>query len=110
MASSEYLSTKSEKRAGKHPVKAAVYTGITYLATVVALVLPFICLSTPVTALMVMLATALLIIALFNYYYAIARGECFRKRFTEMAVLSFTVAGISFLIGYLLKLFTGIDS
>ena len=50
-----------------------------------------------------MLTMALIIIALFNYYYSVARGESFRKRFTEMAVLSFSVAGISFLIGYALK-------
>ena len=50
------------------------------------------------------------IIALFNYYYAVARGESFKKRFLEMAILSFTVAGISFLIGYALKTLTGIDA
>ena len=38
MASSEYLSTKSEGDDKKHPVKAAVYTGIAYLITVVSLV------------------------------------------------------------------------
>lgn len=50
-----------------------------------------------------MLIIALGIIALFNYYYSIARSESFRKRFTEMAVLSFSVAALSFLIGYALK-------
>lgn len=110
MASSEYLSTKSEGGKGKHPIKAAIYTGIAYLITVVALVAPFILISNVLIALGVMLAMALLIIALFNYYYSVARGESFRKRFTEMAVLSFTVAGISFLIGYALKTFTGIEA
>lgn len=37
MASSEYLSTKSEGDKSKHPTKAAVYTGIAYLITVIAL-------------------------------------------------------------------------
>lgn len=110
MASSEYLSTKSEGDKGKHPAKAAVYTGIAYIITVVALVAPFILISNVLIALSVMLAMALVIIALFNYYYSVARGESFRKRFTEMAVLSFSVAGISFLIGYALKTFTGIDA
>lgn len=108
MASSEYLSTKSEGSDGKHPIKAAVYTGIAYLITVVTLVAPFILIGNVLVALGVMLLMALIIIALFNYYYSVARGESFRKRFTEMAVLSFTVAGISFLIGYALKTFTGI--
>ena len=110
MASSEYLSTKSDNEPGKRPVKAAVYTGIAYVITVALLVLPFILVSNTLVALGIMLAAALLIIALFNYYYAIARRESFRRRFTEMAVLSFTVAGISFLIGYLLKTLTGIEA
>ncbi|MFV0405164.1 MAG: VIT1/CCC1 transporter family protein, partial [Bacteroides graminisolvens] len=103
MASSEYLSTKSEDGDSKHPVKAAVYTGIAYIITVVALVAPFIFIENVLVALGLMLVMALTIIALFNYYYAVARGESFKKRFLEMAILSFTVAGISFLIGYALK-------
>ena len=104
MASSEYLSTKSESgnENGKHPVKASIYT-------VVALVAPFIFISNVLMALGLMLIIALSIIALFNYYYSIARSESFRKRFTEMAVLSFSVAALSCLIGYALKEFTGID-
>ena len=57
----------------------------------------------------VMLLAALTVIALFNYYYAVVRCESFRRRFFEMALLSFGIAGISFLIGYILKLFTGAD-
>lgn len=110
MASSEYLSTKSEEGGSKHPVKAAVYTGIAYIITVVALVAPFIFIENVLIALGLMLVMALTIIALFNYYYAVARGESFKKRFLEMAILSFTVAGISFLIGYALKTLTGIDA
>ncbi|SEF65700.1 VIT1/CCC1 transporter family protein [Parabacteroides chinchillae] len=109
MASSEYLSTKSDGN-GKHPVKASVYTGIAYIFTVAALVAPFIFISHVIIALGIMLAIALTIIALFNYYYSVARSESFRKRFTEMAVLSFSVAALSFLIGYALKEFTGIDA
>lgn len=110
MASSEYLSTKSEGENGKHAIKASIYTGIAYIITVVALVAPFILISKPLIALIVMLAMALLIIALFNYYYSVARSESFRKRFSEMAILSFSVAAISFLIGYALKTFTGIEA
>ena len=110
MASSEYLSTKSEEGDSKHPVKAAVYTGIAYIITVVALVAPFIFIENVLIALGLMLVMALTIIALFNYYYAVARGESFKKRFLEMAILSFTVAGISFLIGYALKTLTGVDA
>lgn len=110
MASSEYLSTKSEEnQEGKHPIKAAIYTGITYIFTVICLVAPFILLSNVLIALAVMLGIAVIIIALFNYYYAIVRDENFRKRFTEMAILSFGIAALSFGIGYLLKIFSGIE-
>ncbi len=109
MASSEYLSTKTAGTGEKHPVKAAVYTGIAYIITVISLVSPFMWISNVLVALVAMLCIATIIIAIFNYYYAVARGESFRSRFTEMAILSFSVAGVSFLIGYLLKKFIGID-
>ncbi len=108
MASSEYLSTKSEGKDNKKPVKAAVYTGFAYLVTVVALIVPFMILKNVIIALLLMLTIALVIIAAFNYYYSVARGESFRKRFTEMAILSFSVAGLSFIIGYILKLIVGV--
>lgn len=109
MGSSEYLSTKSEKTDNKHPVKAAGYTTIAYLITVVALVAPFVLLDNVFISLAVMLVFALIIIAAFNYYYAVAKSENFKKRFFEMAILSFSVASVSFFIGYLLKLFIGVD-
>lgn len=110
MASSEYLSTKSEGEGNKRPIKASSYTGVAYLITVIILVAPFAFLSNVLIALGIMLVSALLIIAVFNYYYAVARGESFRKRFTEMAILSFSVAALSFLIGFALKKFTGIET
>jgi len=44
MAASEYLSTKSEETA-REPFKAALYTGIAYVLTVVLLILPYLVLS-----------------------------------------------------------------
>lgn len=110
MASSEYLSTKSDKDPSKHPSRAALYTGIAYIITVVALVMPFVLLTNTLMALGLMLFMALLIIAFFNYYYAVARNESFKRRFTEMAILSFSVAALSFLIGYLLKIVAGVTT
>jgi len=108
MAASEYLSTRSEKT-DKHPARAAVYTGIAYVITVTLLVLPY--LLSPQTFyvdLIIALLTAVLIIAVFNYYISIAKGESFRARFVEMAALSLSVAGVSFGIGYLIRLWLGI--
>lgn len=108
MASSEYLSTRSEGD-GKNAIRASLYTGLAYLGTVVALIAPFLLLSNPILSLVCTLAVSAAIIGSFNYYYAVVRNESFKKRFLEMAGLSFGVAGFSFLIGYLLKRFTGIE-
>ena len=108
MASSEYLSTRSEGD-GKNAIRASLYTGMAYLGTVVALIAPFLILANPLISLACTLGISATIIALFNYYYAVVRNESFKKRFLEMAGLSFGVAGFSFLIGYLLKRFTGIE-
>ncbi|MBI5933070.1 MAG: VIT1/CCC1 transporter family protein [Chloroflexi bacterium] len=109
MAASEYLSTRSEKT-DKHPVRAAIYTGIAYIFTVSLLVLPY--LVSPETYLLdlvIALTTGVIIIAVFNYYISVAKGESFRERFTEMAVLSLSVAAFSFGIGYLIRLWLGIE-
>ena len=106
MAASEYLSTRTENNVHKNALKAAVYTGIAYVITVVVLILP---LSNVYWGLGVCLFGALVIIAIFNYYYSIVKTESFRHRFTEMAIISIGIAAISFLIGYALRVFTGIE-
>lgn len=109
MAASEYLSTRSEKT-DKHPVRAAVYTGIAYIITVTLLTLPY--LLSPETYLLdliIALTTGVIIIAVFNYYISVAKDESFRARFVEMAVLSLSVAAFSFGIGYLIRLWLGVD-
>jgi VIT1/CCC1 family predicted Fe2+/Mn2+ transporter len=108
MAASEYLSTRSEET-DKHPVRAAVYTGIAYVLTVTLLILPYLLLDNVYLCLAISLTTAVLIIAVFNYYISVAKGENFRRRFTEMAGLSLSVAAFSFFIGYFIRLWLGVD-
>ena len=110
MGSSEYLSSKAEKADGKHPVKAAVYTAGAYILTVALLVAPYAILDNIFLALGLMLALALCVIASFSFYYAVAKSENFKHRFLEMACLSFSVAAVSFFIGFLLQKFTGIEA
>jgi VIT1/CCC1 family predicted Fe2+/Mn2+ transporter len=108
MAASEYLSTRSEDT-GKRPGRAAIYTGIAYIITVALLILPYLLFENYYFDLAWALVTALIIIAAFNYYIAVAKGEPFRPRFLEMAGLSFGVAAFSFVIGYFIRLWLGID-
>ncbi len=108
MGASEYLSTKSEET-GKNPVRASLYTGAAYLATVILLILPYLLLDNYYLCLAVTMTIAVTIIALFNYYISVAKQLSFRQRFLEMAGLSIGVAGFSFLVGYLIRTFLGVD-
>lgn len=108
MGSSEYLSRTSDGEDRKHSLLAAFYTSLAYIITVFLLIAPYLWIPQPIVALVVMLVLAILIIAGFNFYYSVVRSESFKKRFVEMALISFSVAALSFVIGYLLKIFTGI--
>ena len=108
MAASEYLSTKAEGTS-KNPVRASIYTGVAYIITVLFLILPYLFLKNYFLCLALTLIGAVLIIALFNYYISVAQDQPFKKRFLEMAGLSLSVAAFSFLVGFLLRKFFGID-
>ena len=89
MAASEYLSSKEEKLKDKSPIKSAAYTGIAYLITVVILVTPYIILDSIFMAFAVMLLSALIVIAAYNYYISVAKDTPFLPRFLPMVAISF---------------------
>ena len=124
MAASSYLSAKSDEPAptrspdaerrvapgaGKNPLKASTYTGVAYIITVLLLILPYLVLSNYYVSLGCTLVAALAIIALFNYYISVAKSEPFKGRFLEMAGLSLSVAGFSFLVGLLMRTLFGVE-
>ena len=108
MAASEYLSKKADT-SEKHPLKAAVYTGVAYMFTVAFLLLPYIVFESPLVALGFCLFDAALIILGFTYFVSVVRKESFVRGFTEMITISFSVAGISFLIGWAARSWLNID-
>lgn len=108
MAASEYLSQKSDE-GEKHPLKAAGYTGIAYMFTVAFLLLPYMLLSHPLVALAFCLGNAALIILGFTYFVSVVKRTSFVRGFTEMIVISFSVALIAFLIGWLARVWLQID-
>jgi VIT1/CCC1 family predicted Fe2+/Mn2+ transporter len=108
MGAAEYLSTKSEET-DKSPLKASLYTGAAYVITVLLLILPYLLLENYYLCLAVTLAGAVAIIALFNYYISVAKDESFKRRFFEMAGLSLGVAGLSFVVGLLIREFLGVE-
>lgn len=109
MASSEFLAARSEGRSDA--LKSCSYTGIAYLLTVIALIAPYLIFPETqyIPALVCMLAVVILIIAGFTYYTSVAQDQPFKSRFLEMAVISITVAVVSFAVGILAKMFLGVD-
>lgn len=109
MASSEFLSAKSEGR--NDALKSCAYTGGAYLVTVALLVLPYLLFPAAqfVPALICMLLTIVLIIAAFTYYTSVAKDEPFKSRFIEMTAISLGVAILSFGVGLLAKHLLGVD-
>lgn len=109
MASSEFLSAKSEGRTDA--LKSCAYTGAAYVVTVALLILPYLLFEPAhyLYALAAMLAVVVLIILAFNYYIAVAKGLSFKSRFGEMLLISLGVAAISFGIGLLVKEWLGVE-
>ena len=109
MASSEFLAARSEGRSDA--LKSCTYTGIAYLFTVIALIAPYLIFpnSQYILALVCMLLIVVLIIAGFTYYTSVAQEEPFKSRFLEMAIISISVAVMSFFVGILAKHFLGVD-
>jgi len=103
MAASEYLSLRSESGPNS-PLKAASYTGLTYIVTVGFLIFPFLVFSNPIVSLVWTLTAAVGIVFLFTFYLSVAKDLPFWRRFSEMAVVSLGIAGISFVIGLAIRL------
>jgi VIT1/CCC1 family predicted Fe2+/Mn2+ transporter len=137
MAASEYLSTKTEQApegrrptegrrqetpsgaespsvkqsegSGKNPFRAALYTGSVYMLTVFLLISPFMFFESMYLSLGITLAFAVAVIFIFTFYTSVAQDLPFKRRFAEMAAISLGVASISFLIGFLVRIFLGVQ-
>jgi len=108
MSTSEYLSHKTEGK-DEMAIKSAVFTGIAYVIAVVFLVAPFLIFSSVFVGLLASMFDSILIVFLFTYYISVANDQPFRKRFTEMVILSTVVGIISFGLGYLVRILFGIQ-
>lgn len=111
MAASDYLASRAD--GDPRAAKSALYTGAAYLGTVALLVLPYLVLprggSWIFVSLGATLTVAVLIIAAFNFYLAVAKDLDFKKRFLEMAGISLGVSAFSFLVGLAVRALFGIE-
>lgn len=108
MAASEYLSTKSEETS-RDPFKASLYTGVGYMLTVLFLTFPYLLFQGYYFCLGFTLLNAVVVIFFFTYYVSTAKDMPFGKRFLEMVAISFSVAALTFVIGYFVKLLLKVD-
>ena len=108
MAASEYLSTKAEPGT-KNPFKAAFYTGMAYVMTVVVLITPYLVVPSLYAALATAFIASICVIALFNFYVSVAKDVPFKNRFAEMVGLSLGVAVLSFLAGMVVRIAFGVQ-
>jgi VIT1/CCC1 family predicted Fe2+/Mn2+ transporter len=108
MGASEYLSQRSDGRQ-TDPLKASLYTGATYILTVVLLILPYLLLQSLYGALALTLAGAVLVIFLFTFYISVAKDLPFWRRFAEMAGICLGIAAISFVIGLVIRVFLNVN-
>lgn len=108
MAASEYLSTKSEGNV-RNPLKAAGYTGIAYIFTVLFLISPYLILTNAYICLGLTIMAAVIVIFFFTFYISVARDLPFKRRFLEMMMISLGIAGVTFLIGFLIKVSLNIE-
>ena len=60
-------------------------------------------------SLAITLGIAVLVILFFNYHVSVAQDLDFKSRFLEMAGLSLGIAAFSFGIGYLVRIFLGVE-
>lgn len=107
MAASEFLSKKTEG-GDSHPLKAAVYTGVAYMITVVILLLPYFIFSNPMTALLFCLLGAAAIILTFTFFVSVVREEPLWPSFLTMIAISFGVALVTFFIGWAARTWLGV--
>ncbi len=108
MASSEYLSTRSE--GAQKPFKAAVYTGSAYILTVLFLIFPYLLFRNFYFCLGFTVLNVLVVIFIFTFYISVAKDISFRSRFSEMALISLGIAALTFCIGFLVRMFLNIET
>ena len=95
MGAANYLAVKSD--GADNPLKSGLYTGLAYLATCAALILPFFIFYHQTVAIVSVFAIAILIIYLFNMVFY--HGREFYRHFFEMLAVCTIVSVAAFIIG-----------
>ncbi|WP_121626406.1 VIT1/CCC1 transporter family protein [Poseidonibacter antarcticus] len=109
MAGSAYFEAKENPSQIIKPIIYSLYTGVSYILTTAILVAPFFIFETMAYSLIMMFICAFLAIISYNFYISVAKDLNFTTRVLQMSMITFGVAIISFLIGYIVKYYFGIE-
>jgi len=108
MGGSEYLGRKSEESL-LDPKKASIYTGGAYFITVMFLIFPYMLSQDVYLSLGWMIVNAVIVIFLFTFYTAVAKDLDFKSRFLEMTSISLGIAVLTFVIGFFIRTYFGVE-
>ncbi len=106
MAASQYLAKNVEKE--KRARRAALYTGLAYIITVILLVLPFLILKVAEIALAMTVMIAITIISFFSFFVSVVHDRPFKKEVGRMLFISMGVTFLSFVLGITIRAYLGI--
>jgi len=109
MAGSAYLEAKENPSEDINPLIYSLYTGVSYILTTAILVVPFFIFDSMIESLIMMFIGAFIAIISYNFYISVAKDLSFTKRVLQMSAITFGVAIISFMIGYLVKYYFGLE-
>lgn len=109
MSIAEYLAIKEDKNSHLNCTRAAIYTGIAYIIAVSLLISPYFLDVNRFVSLALMVFVDIFLVFIFNYYISVTTDEKLWEKFSRMASIVLIVAFISFMIGYLVQLFFGIQ-
>ena len=104
MGAANYLAVKTSDK--NYALRAAIYTGVSYMTTCILLILPLLIFYNRNLAIFGVFIMAILIIYFFNL--AFYRNKQFHQHFFEMLTICFTVSLVAFCIGEFAKIFLDI--
>ena len=107
MAAAAYLQAKNEHKTS--PRLSAIFTGISYVLTVILLILPFFLLNIPLQSLTFSILIAVAIVISTSYYTAVIFDRKFVTTFLETAALTLGIGFGVYAFGEAIRLITGIN-
>ncbi len=96
--------TQAKQDVSKSPRMVAIFTGLSYLAVVVMLALPYLLIPSIMVAFSLMLVTALTLIAYMTFYTVILHEKKYLREFAENSLLLLGTSFLLYILGNVLSI------